>query len=600
MLSIALMLATLRQDVDQVLQQGEVLLAEAKAAYEDAKAKNSPEAFTAAAFKLEGAKAKFAAVQEFAEGDRKKTAAERLQLVVQLARLINDGKAAAAAKPPPPPPAAPPPIPAVPPPAPTPTAAPLPPEAARQAEIEKSVRDLFKADYAKKSPADRRALARTLLAEAARPGQDPATLWVLCREAQEAAATAGDAALAAEAVDVLGLTFAIDVVSLKMAAFATASKAAKTPEELALAAGAYVAVAETAAAADLYETADKALAAAAPLAKRGNDAALASRIAALAKEVAALKPRAEALKRAREALAKNPADAAANLELGRFLCLVKGNWEEGLVYLAKAGDAALGPPAERDRSAPSAPGEQLSLGDAWWGLSEKEKEPARSRLRERAASWYERALPGLTGVDAVRIEKRLREHRTVDLLALIDPRQDGYVGAWRMSGNTLISPPESRPSKMSLLRIPYAPPAEYDLKMTVECKQAGESGFRSIDVGLLGGGGPYALIFDGWGGGIYLNTLEGQSPDQNPASYRTRVFGAGVSRAIVVGVRRTGVTVAVDGKPLVQWQGDPSRLRAIYQAATDHGAMFVATWITYQVSKMELVPAGAEPGRRTR
>jgi hypothetical protein len=51
-------------------------------------------------------------------------------------------------------------------------AKPAPPDPADQRAAEKLVRDIFKDDYAKKSPQDRSALARRLLSQAQEAGSD--------------------------------------------------------------------------------------------------------------------------------------------------------------------------------------------------------------------------------------------------------------------------------------------------------------------------------------------------------------------------------------------------------------------------------------------
>src|SRR5262249_28948818 len=52
---------------------------------------------------------------------------------------------------------------------------------------------------------------------------------------------------------------------------------------------------------------------------------------------------------------------------------------------------------------------QVAIGDAWWDLADKEKDPTRLSLQRRAAHWYEQAIPDLTGLNKVRIEKRIDE-----------------------------------------------------------------------------------------------------------------------------------------------------------------------------------------------
>src|SRR4029453_11303706 len=111
--------------------------------------------------------------------ENQKTASDRLRAVNQLSKLIHDGKVAISGSPAETPttksPDPAPPAPGVtPPPDATPSKpaidvskrAPVP-EAARQKEAEKIIKDVFKDQYAKKAPADRAGLVRGLFGQAA-------------------------------------------------------------------------------------------------------------------------------------------------------------------------------------------------------------------------------------------------------------------------------------------------------------------------------------------------------------------------------------------------------------------------------------------------
>ncbi|HZE99243.1 MAG TPA: hypothetical protein VE981_19720 [Planctomycetota bacterium] len=197
------------------------------------------------------------------------------------------------------------------------------PEAARLKDAEKSVRDLFKAEYAKKTPSDRQALATALLDQAARTSGDPAGSWVLYREAQDVAVQAGDPKLAVAAVDGAARVFDVDAPALKLAALSAIAKAAKTSDEIAMILDPMYRLVDDYIAADQYESADKASAAALALAKKGGQILLFQRAALRAREVSESKAKFQAMKGSLETLAKSPDDARANGEMGQFLCFVK-------------------------------------------------------------------------------------------------------------------------------------------------------------------------------------------------------------------------------------------------------------------------------------
>jgi hypothetical protein len=102
--------------------------------------------------------------------------------------------------------------------------------------------------------------------------------------------------------------------------------------------------------------------------------------------------------------------------MGYHECTVKGNWAVGLPLLAKGSDLATKGIAEKELSEPKDPQEQVSVGDGWWDLADKETGTAREQLRQRAALWYERAMARLTGLILAKAEKRLSEARTERLM----------------------------------------------------------------------------------------------------------------------------------------------------------------------------------------
>src|SRR6185436_6042126 len=83
---------------DAILEKGDKVFAEAKAAYELAREKSSVEAFLDAGFKLEEARIKYIVVQEIGSPEKQKIAADRLRAVNQLGKLIHDGKVAVTGK----------------------------------------------------------------------------------------------------------------------------------------------------------------------------------------------------------------------------------------------------------------------------------------------------------------------------------------------------------------------------------------------------------------------------------------------------------------------------------------------------------------------
>jgi len=74
----------------------------------------------------------------------------------------------------------------------------------------------------------------------------------------------------------------------------------------------------------------------------------------------------ERAKQANTTLAKKPDDPEANFTAGKYLCLVKGDWDKGLPLLAKGSDAKLKELAQKELAGPKDAAEQAAVGDGWW------------------------------------------------------------------------------------------------------------------------------------------------------------------------------------------------------------------------------------------
>jgi hypothetical protein len=128
-------------------------------------------------------------------------------------------------------------------------------------------------------------------------------------------------------------------------------------------------------------------------------------------------------KAAQAALDKTPDDPDANLAVGRYLCFTKGDWERGLPKLALGKDDDLKTLSLTELQGVTSSAEQAKLGDGWWDLAEKQEGVIKTQMRRRAGCWYQKTLPGLSGLMKEKIEKRLAQ-----LTAEPSPKaQSGYA-----------------------------------------------------------------------------------------------------------------------------------------------------------------------------
>ncbi|HXG60367.1 MAG TPA: bifunctional serine/threonine-protein kinase/formylglycine-generating enzyme family protein [Planctomycetota bacterium] len=277
------------------------------------------------------------------------------------------------------------------------------PDPARQREADAKARETFALDKAKTAK-EKAEVARTLLATASTSGAKEAELYVLLRLARALAASGLDVRTALEAIDALAAAFDVDATVEKIDLF---TKATPKGAEAAEWAEAALDEAEKALEADNYEAAVKLAARAEALARASTDKELQEVAKERARELANLKRLADGLKSHVQTLETKPDDAVANAAVGKFVCLVKGEWARGLPMMAKGSDAALKALAERELANPADAEEQAALGRAWKTQAEKETPTYKAAARERAREWLERAIPGLTGLKKVAAQRDL-------------------------------------------------------------------------------------------------------------------------------------------------------------------------------------------------
>jgi serine/threonine-protein kinase len=283
------------------------------------------------------------------------------------------------------------------------------PEPDRQATAQRLIREIYKDDYERKKPAEIQALADKLLKVGIDTRDDWVVRFVLLSEARDLAIQAGDMDTALAAIDQLEADYAIDALGMKIAALERASRLPLGSQGLRGVSDAALELAEDYMIRDQYEEAGRLFGIAESAAKVSKVAGLLPRIQNRLREFAEIREAYELARPAVEVLKTQPGDPEANLRWGRFLCFYKGNWGEGLGFLALGADDRLKLLASRELTQPEEAAVQLDLGDGWWDLAQQEKGVPRKELLLRAKIWYDQAVRQLTGFSKTKVEKRLAE-----------------------------------------------------------------------------------------------------------------------------------------------------------------------------------------------
>jgi WD40 repeat protein len=138
-------------------------------------------------------------------------------------------------------------------------------------------------------------------------------------------------------------------------------------------------------------------------------------------DVERLKKDHAAVKDALDTLKDNPRDPKANLLVGRYLALTKGQWERGLPHLAQGDDGALKTLAALELATPKSPKELVQLADGWWDHAALASGPMKKNLLLRAHVWYDKAAPQTSGLIRRKIDQRLDQiyEQLPDLKAVV-------------------------------------------------------------------------------------------------------------------------------------------------------------------------------------
>lgn len=287
------------------------------------------------------------------------------------------------------------------------------PAPAAQARVEKLIEEIYGQDIAKakKDPAARSQLALTFLQEARDSRDDSAARYVLLREARELASAAGDSGVALQAVDELAQNFAMpaaQILKMRIAVLGKAALSASTPQAQHAIIDSCLAALQEAVAADEYETALQFLANADAAARKLKNVPLVSALRKRQQEIAAAQKAFAQWKPFADALRKDPKDAEANLEMGRYHAFVKGDWDLGLRHFQRGGDAVLKKLATLDLSDPADGQAQMRLAAAWEKLADDLRAELQIQPRLRAYHWYVQAIAGLDGKLRDEAQQRLQ------------------------------------------------------------------------------------------------------------------------------------------------------------------------------------------------
>lgn len=285
-----------------------------------------------------------------------------------------------------------------------------PDEAARKA-AEQALKQRYKTEWLGKGASGRLGSARILARAAEKEAESPAEQFVLLNQACDLAAKTGNYSAAAEFIDQLVDRFVVSPLALRADALTEINRVQKVAaQKQPLVDNALFLVAD-ALQADDYATAEQTAKLAALAARGANDAVRAEAAKQCVKDVSEVARHYKSLHAAVERLHEVADDPEANLKLGQFECMLKHDWHQGLLRLARGSDEALGQLAQRDLQSPVEPAARLDLAEAWFEWAAGSKDETKLACQSRALEWYELAAPACRGDDRKQADERIAEIR---------------------------------------------------------------------------------------------------------------------------------------------------------------------------------------------
>lgn len=286
---------------------------------------------------------------------------------------------------------------------------PVPNESELQA-ARQQIQALFANDLSQqRTPQESAALADKLIEQANQSGTQPAIRYALFDSAIDVAGKSGAVDAASRAIKALDAAFLVDLVKLKATAALQLARVAKDPWEFKAVVELLEVVIVECVADDRFDLATPLSEAAASAARNSKDPAAISRTVAQSREIRSLNAKYAPIQEALTLLDNGSDDPAANEIVGRYLCLVKGKWSEGLPYLLKSNTSELRDVAARDNRKPTDPESQTEIGNEWINVATQLDRNMKLQALLRAEYWYRMAVDQLSGLKKLPLETHIRD-----------------------------------------------------------------------------------------------------------------------------------------------------------------------------------------------
>jgi serine/threonine protein kinase len=181
-----------------------------------------------------------------------------------------------------------------------------------------------------------------------------------------------------------------------------------------------------------------------------------------------------------------------------------------------------------------------------------------------------------------------RAEPSVDLLSKTDVDRDVLVkpehAKWNRDGKDLITPGQG----LSYLLIPKLDSEEY--RVELHANRLGEADLIALAMPV--GNRHVTAAIDSWNGAkSQLQTFSGIPPEaRNETTITGTLLQTGRKHVLVYSVLSSGITVHIDGRPVINWSGDYRRLAPNAIPLPKRAMAIIDAHTSYRISKIEFTP----------
>jgi hypothetical protein len=282
------------------------------------------------------------------------------------------------------------------------------PDAKALQEARTQIRNVFMADARAAPTPDAKAALANQLVSVVPEERDPAMRYALLQACIELAIDGGTIDVATNAIGQMAAEFEVDGEELKQAAYIRMTEAAPGDAQGPII-DALLNAAEQAAGRSKFDEAESLIKHAITASRRAKDRKRQANAVEGLNQVKTKRKAAERLQPFFERLKEDPADQAASLAIGKQWCFADGRWDEGLPYLARAGDPMLSGAARAELQAKGDLNAKFAAAELWEKVFAAASKADKQIIGQHIVNLYMAALPGLTGLARVRAEKAIEE-----------------------------------------------------------------------------------------------------------------------------------------------------------------------------------------------